>query len=99
MIEVKTVLVKNRKLLLWAFLAVVAFCWFLGNSFLNLIHNKLEQKRLTKVSAQLDKEYDQLQAQLDLLKAQDPVYIEGLARVQYNMSRSGETEYRFDIKK
>ena len=98
MIEVKTVLVKNRKLLLCAFLAVAAFCWFLGNSFLNLIHNKLEQKRLTKLSAQLDKEYEQLQAQLDLLKAQDPAYIERLARVEYNMSRTGETEYRFNVK-
>lgn len=98
MTEVKTILIKNRKLLLWTFLLIVVVCWFLGNSFLNLIHNKLEQKRLTKVSAQLDQQYEQLQAQLDLLNSQDPAYVEQLARVQYNMSRPGETEYRFSVK-
>ncbi len=98
MTEVKTILIKNRKLLLGAFLAIAAVCWFLGSSFVNLIHNKLEQKRLTKASAQLDQEYEQLQAKLELLKKQDPAYIEYLARVQYNMSRPGETEYRFSTK-
>lgn len=97
MTQVKTTLIRNRKFLLWSLVAIVAFCWFLGNSFLNLIHNKLEQKRLTKRSAQLDQEYEQLSAQLQLLKAQDPVYIEQLARVKYNMSRPGETEYRFTV--
>ena len=98
MTPVKTTFIRNRKLLLWSFLAIIGICWFLGNSFLNLIHNKLEQKRLTKQSAELDKQYEQLQAELELLKAQDPVYIERLARVQYNMSRPGETEYRFNTK-
>lgn len=96
--ELKAVLIKNRKPLLWLLLATVAICWFLGNSFINLIHNKFEQKRLTKLSAQLDKKYEQLQAQLDLLNKQDPAYIERLARVQYHMSRPGEIEYRFKKK-
>ena len=98
MTSVKTTLIRNRKLLLWSLAAIVVICWFLGNSFLNLIHNKLEQKRLIKRSAELDQQYEQLQAELDLLKTQDPVYIEHLARVQYNMSHPGETEYRFNTK-
>ena len=96
--ELKNALIRNRKLLLWTCIAIVAFCWFLGKNFTDLIHNKLEQKRLAKVSAQLDKEHEQLQAQLDLLKSQDPVYIERLARVKYHMSLPGETEYRFNTK-
>ena len=96
--ELKESIIRNRKLLLWAFVIIVAICWFLGKNFIDLIHNKLEQKRLTKVSAQLDKEHEELQAQLELLQKQDPVYIEHLARVKYHMSLPGETEYRFTTK-
>ena len=96
--EIKDAIIRNRKLLLWTCFAIAAVCWFLGNSFVNLIHNKLEQKRLARVSVQLDQEYEQLQAKLELLKHQDPTYVEHLARVQYNMSLPGETEYRFKVK-
>ncbi len=94
----KDLLIKNRKLLLWLLLAVILFCIFLGNNFLNLIDNKREQGRLTKHSVQLDKEYEELQTQLQLLKDQDPVYIEKVARVEYNMSAPDEIEYRFETK-
>lgn len=96
--ELKDAIVQHRKLLLWIFLAVAAVCWFLGSSFVNLIHNKLEQKRLARVNVQLDEEYEQLQQKLELLQKQDPAYVEGLARVKYNMSAPGETEYRFKVK-
>ncbi len=96
--DLKAVLIKNRKPLLLALLAAAAVSWFLGSSFINLIHNKLEYKRLTRLSAQLDKEYEALQAQRELLEKQDPQYIEKIARVQYHMSLPGETEYRFKTK-
>ena len=96
--ELKEVIIRNRKILLWACLAVAAVCLLLGKNFTDLIHNQLEQKRLTKISAQLDREHEQLQAQLELLQKQDPAYIERLARVKYNMSLPGETEYRFNKK-
>ena len=96
--ELKDAIIRNRKLLLWAFLAVAALCWFLGKNFTDLIHNKLEQKRLAQVSVQLDEEHEQLQKKLNLLQAQDPAYMEHLARVQYHMSAPGETEYRFKTK-
>lgn len=96
--NLKAVLIKNRKPLLLALLAAAAVSWFLGSSFLNLIHNKLEYKRLTRYSVQLDKEYEVLQAQLDKLENQDLEYIEKLARVKYHMSLPGETEYRFKTK-
>ena len=97
--ELKQALIRNRKLLLWSFTAVAAVCWFLGSSFISLVHNKLEFKRLTKLSTQLDQEYDTLKVQLDLLQKQDPVYIERVARVKYHMSRPGEIEYRFTVEK
>ena len=96
--ELKESIIRNRKLLLWAFVVIVAICWFLGKNFSDLIHNKLEQKRLTKISTQLDKEHEELQAELELLQKQDPAYIERLARVKYHMSLPGETEYRFKTK-
>ena len=96
--ELKDAIIRNRKLLLWAFIALVAVCWFLGKNFSDLIHNKLEQKRLTKVSAQLDEEYEELEKNLELLQKQDPAYVERLARVKYHMSLPGETEYRFKTK-
>ena len=96
--NLKAVLIKNRKPLLLALLAAAAVCWFLGSSIINLIHNKLEYKRLTRLTVQLDQEYQALQAQLDLLESQDPAYIERLARVKYHMSLPGETEYRFHTK-
>lgn len=96
--DLKATLIRNRKPLLLALLAAAVLCAFLGSSFLNLIHNKLEYKRLTRLSLQLDREYEALQARLELLQKQDPAYIERLARVKYHMSRPGETEYRFPVK-
>lgn len=96
--ELKEVLIQNRKPLLLALLAAAAVCWFLGSSFLNLVHNKLEFKRLTKLSARLDKEYEALRAELDLLEKRDPARMERIARVKYHMSREGETEFRFKTK-
>lgn len=96
--ELKEAIIHNRKILLWTCLSIAAICLFLGKNFSDLIHNKLEQKRLIKISAQLDKEHEQLQTTLELLQKQNPAYIERLARVQYHMSLPGETEYRFKTK-
>ena len=96
--KLKAVLIRNKKPLLLALLAAAVLCAFLGSSFVNLIHNKLEYKRLTHLSTQLDKEYEALQSRLDLLKNEDPDYVERLARVKYHMSLPGETEYRFKSK-
>lgn len=96
--ELKDLVIRNRKLLLWTGIATVAVVWFLGSSVRDIVHNKLEYKRLQKYSARLDKEYETLQAKLELLEKQDPAYMEYLARVQYNMSLPGETEYRFKNK-
>lgn len=93
--DLKALIIRHRKPLLAAVLAVAAVCWFLGSSFVNLIHNKMEFNRLTRLSAELDMQYEDLQKRLDLLEKQDPAYLERVARVQYHMSAPGETEFRF----
>lgn len=93
--DLKALIIRHRKPLLAAVLAVAAVCWFLGSSFINLIHNKMEFNRLTHLSAELDTQYEDLQKRLDLLEKQDPAYLERVARVQYHMSAPGETEFRF----
>ena len=98
MTELKVVLIQHRKPLLFLLVGIAVLCWFLGSSFINLVHNKIEYKRLQKLSVQLDRDYEQLQKQLELLNKQDPAYIEYLARVRYHMSQPGETEYRFTVK-
>ena len=87
-----------RKPLILACVALLVVCGFLYKSISGLIHNKREQKRLVRVSVQLDQEHEQLRQKLELLKNQDPAYIEHLARVKYHMSLPGETEYRFKTK-
>lgn len=93
--DLKALIIRHRKPLLAAVLAVAAVCWFLGSSFVNLIHNKMEFNRLTRLSAELDMQYEDLQKRLDLLEKQDPAYLERVARVEYHMSAPGETEFRF----
>ncbi len=93
--DIKALIVNKRKFLLTSILAVAVVCWFLGSTFVNLIHNKMELRRLTKLSAELDEQYEDLQQKKDLLEKQDPAYLERVLRVQYNMSASGETEFRF----
>ena len=93
--DLKALIIRHRKPLLAAVLAVAAGCWFLGSSFLNFIHNKMGFYRLTRLSAELDTQYEDLQKRLDLLEKQDPAYLERVARVEYHMSAPGETEFRF----
>ena len=94
--DLKDLLIRNRKPLLAAVLAVVAVCWFLGSSFISLIHNKIEYKNLTQLTVELDKQHEELKRRLSLLKKKDPAYMERIARVKYHMSKQGETEFRFN---
>ncbi len=96
--ELTDVLIKNKKPLLLALGAAAVVILFLGGSFLSLVHNKLELSKLTRQSAQLDKEHEKLLAQKDLLEKEDPQYLEHIARTQYHLVKPGETEFRFHVK-
>lgn len=92
--ELKQVLIRNRKPLLLSLGAAVVVFIFLGGSFLSLIHNKLEMRKLTQQSATLDEQHKELLRQMDRLKKQDLAYIEEIARTQYNMVKPGEIQFR-----
>lgn len=85
----------KQKLLIVTAVAIAAFCIFLGSSIFSLVHNKLELRRLTKKSAQLDVQYQKLLTEKKLLEEKNPKYMETLARTRYNMVKPGEIEFRF----
>ena len=85
----------KQKLLILTAVGIAAFCIFLGSSIFSLVHNKLELRRLTKKSAKLDVQYQQLLEEKKLLEQKDPKYMETLARTRYNMVKPGEIEFRF----
>ncbi|MBO5910594.1 MAG: septum formation initiator family protein [Elusimicrobiaceae bacterium] len=85
----------KQKLIILTAVGIAALGIFLGGSIFNLVHNKLELRRLTKKSAQLDVEYEKLLTEKKLLQDQDPKYMETLARTRYNMVKPGEIEFRF----
>ncbi len=89
---------RNKKPLLIIIGVIAVVVWFLGNSFVNLIHNKMELNRLTKLSEQLDQKYEELKSEQKLLQEQNPAHIERLARIKYHMSAAGEREFRFKNK-
>lgn len=85
----------KQKLLIITTVGVAALGIFLGGSVFNLVHNKLELRRLTKKSAQLDQQYQKLLEEKKLLEDKDPKYMETLARTRYHMVKPGEIEFRF----
>ena len=89
---------RNKRPLLIVLGVIAVVFWFCWHSFSNLVHNKMEFNRLTKVSEQLDQKYEELKAEQKLLQEQNPEHIERLARVKYHMSAAGETEFRFKNK-
>ncbi len=85
----------RQKLFFWGTVgALVAILWLGGGTF-NLIHNKMEIRRLNQKRAYLDMQYQQLLATKQLLENKDPHYMETLARLHYNLVKPGEIEFRF----
>lgn len=93
--KIKQLLLRNRKpLLLFLGIATVVVI-VLGKSFLSLVHNKLEVRKLTRQSAELDQQHQELSNKMERLEKQDLTYIEEIARTQYNMVKPGEIQFRF----
>jgi len=88
-----------KKLFISIGIAIGICVVLLGGSVGNLIHNKREMYKLIRRQAQLDKQYEELKRQLELLQQQDRATLEDLARTQYNMAGANEIEFRFQTKK
>ncbi|WP_424245994.1 cell division protein FtsB [Elusimicrobium posterum] len=96
--KVLSKIAKNAKpqLKLWHIIIIVMALFALFNSSLfNVIHNKMEIKKLTKRNIELDEDYKKLEEQLAKLEAGDKEYLEYLARTKYHLSKPAETEFRF----
>ncbi|MBO7191715.1 MAG: septum formation initiator family protein [Elusimicrobiaceae bacterium] len=91
-------LVKNRRPLLAGIALLAVGGLWIGGSLLNLVHNKLEKKRLMHHKVALEQEYIDLQHTLELLKKQDPVLLEKIARTEYDLAKPNEIEFRFRVK-
>lgn len=91
----KNPLSARKKLLLWGAVGILLATLWLGGGFLNLVHNKLEMRRLTKKREYLDAQYQELLDTKKLLENKDPQYMEMLARVRYHLVKPGEIEFRF----
>ncbi len=96
--ELRRFIQKNKKPLLGAVVLLAVIFAFLGGSILSLFHNKSELKKLNRQTVQLDEEYQRLSQKLNLLKKEDPQYLEHLARTRYHMTKPGEMEFRFQTK-
>ncbi len=83
------------KIVILSIVILVVLVFPVGNSLFNLWHNKSELRRLSRKRDKLDVQYEQLLAEKKLLEAQDPAYMEQLARLRYHMAKPGEIEYRF----
>ena len=93
---IKKTFLRNKKPLLLAIGLAAVVTFFFGSSFLSLVHNKLEMRKLVKQSAELDLQYEELTAQLKRLQNQDLAYIEEIARIQYNMAKPNEVQFRLN---
>lgn len=96
--EIKDILIRHQKPLLWAVGLIIVVVIFLGSSFHSLVHNKLEMRKLTRQSALLDEQHQELLRKMDLLKKKDTAYLEEVARMQYNMLKPGEIQFRIPYK-
>ncbi len=85
----------RQKLLLGGVVGGLLAVLWIGGGLLNLAHNKMEIRRLTKKQARLETQYKELLAEKKLLEEKDPQYLETLARLRYNLVKPGEIEFRF----
>ena len=92
--DLKDVLIRHQKPLLWAAGLIAVVVIFLGSSIISLVHNKREMHKLERQSAALDGQHQELLRKLDLLQKQNLNYLEEVARTQYNMVKPGEIQFR-----
>ena len=93
---ITSLLRRYKKSLLVGCVLLLVLALFLGGSILNLFHNKLEKRKLTRQSAKLDAEYKELQSLKNRLDAHDVELLEDIARTQYHLAKPDEVEFRFD---
>ena len=84
----------NKRNILLIILAVLIAVLVFNNSFFALFHNSIKMRNLNERLAALDKEYEELNAEYNKILSGDRSFLEEEARVNYNMAREGEIEFR-----
>ena len=85
---------KNKRNLFLIAFAIVAAVLLLNSSFFALLHNSVKMRKLNERIVELDTEYAELEAEYNKILSGDQSYLEEAARINYNMAREGEIEFR-----
>ncbi len=85
---------KNKKSILLILLAILIAVLVFNDSFFALLHNSLKMRRLNEKITELDLEYEELNTEYNRILSGDRSFLEEEARVNYNMAREGEIEFR-----
>ena len=85
---------KNKKNIFLIVFAIVAAVLLFNSSFFALLHNSVKMRKLNERISALDAEYNELQAEYNKILSGNQSYLEEAARVNYNMAREGEIEFR-----
>jgi len=84
----------SKRNILLIVLAVIIAVLVLNDSFFALLHNSLKMRKLNEKITALDTEYEELKNEYDKILSGDRSFLEEEARVNYNMAREGEIEFR-----
>ena len=87
-------LFKNKKNIIILAIFLIFLAILGGGSFIDLIHNSFTIRKLSKKSALLDKQYQDLTKEYQEILDGKTNYIEDNARVKYHMAKPGEIEFR-----
>ena len=83
----------KRNVVLVLLLALIAVLVF-NSSFFALLHNSIKMRELNEKITALDAEYEELNDEYNKILSGDRSFLEEEARVNYNMAREGEIEFR-----
>ncbi|MBO7605721.1 MAG: septum formation initiator family protein [Elusimicrobiaceae bacterium] len=84
----------SKRNILLIILTVIIAILVINDSFFALLHNSLKMRKLNEKITSLDAEYEELKKEYDKILSGDRSFLEEEARVNYNMAREGEIEFR-----
>lgn len=85
---------KNKRNILLIIVAILLAVLVFNNSFSAWLHNSIKMRNLNNKIDALDAEYEELNAEYNKILSGDRSFLEEEARVNYNMAREGEIEFR-----
>lgn len=85
---------KNKRNILLVVIAILLAVLVFNDSFFALLHNSLKMRNLNEKIDVLDAEYEKLNEEYNKILSGDRSFLVEEARVNYNMAREGEIEFR-----